>query len=94
MDIGMWQTVAGALGALLAALAVLMLRWMARQEESILHITHKLDALAVHPQACVSRFADRQENAASHDRLWLKTAEQDRILAEHETRIKVLEETR
>lgn len=90
----LWQSIAGILGALFLVLAVMFSRWMTKQEENDAQITKKLDELAVHPQTCIRTFADKADNAESHNRLWHQVNAQAETLTDHETRIKVLEKTR
>ena len=56
----------------------------------------KVDTLTTHREACVSRFADKDDNTESHRRLWDGIDEAKKEfrdgLSDHETRIGMLEQ--
>lgn len=94
MEAHFWQALSGIGQLVLTLIGVLALRWMNRIDAEQRTINDQLQQLAVHPQTCIRNFADKAENTTSHERLWKKNDEQDKTLSDHETRLKILEETR
>ena len=55
-------------------------------------VSRKIDALSMHREGCVSRFADKENNSNDHRRMWKVLDEQKTMSHGHEIRIASLEQ--
>ena len=55
-------------------------------------VTKKLDALILHREGCISRFADKENNSNDHRRMWNVLDEQKTTVHGHGIRLDALEQ--
>lgn len=55
-------------------------------------VSKKIDALVMHREGCISRFADRENNSSDHRRMWKAIDEQKTVSHGHGIRLDALEQ--
>lgn len=70
----------GLMGVLWSVLVIFVGYWIKR-------IAHKVDALSVHKESCITSFANRERNTADHDELFKRTNSHEIRITKLETQV-------